>query len=89
MLQDVLENFNQRYQKQYLSFLELQPCSLNTLYVINKLFIKFLSIRYADQVFVGNEVLIETNDEVIPAKVIDVSSLLLQGNKNHLHLSIA
>ena len=57
--------------------------------MINELFIQFLSIRYADTVFVGNDVLIERNHEVIPAKVIDVSSLLLQGNKKHLHLSIA
>ena len=57
--------------------------------MINKLFheantfIQCLSIRYADQVFVGNEVLIERNDEAVPAKVIDVSSLLLQGNKKY------
>ena len=89
MLQDVLEISIKDTRKKYLSLLELQPCSLNTLYVINELFIKFLSNRYADQVFVGNDVLIERNDEVIPVKVIDVSSLLLQGNKNHLHLSIA
>ena len=35
----------------------------------------------ADQVLVGDEVLTETSDEFILAKVIDVSSLLLQGNK--------
>ena len=75
------------YWKQYLSVLEKQPFSFNALYAINKFlhevttFIQFLSIRYADQVFVGNEVLIERNDQVMPIKVIDVSSLLLQGNK--------
>ena len=73
------------YWKQYLLVLEKQPFSFNALYAINKLlhevntFIQFLSIRYAYQVFVGSEVLIERNDEVVPAKVIDVSSLLLQG----------
>ena len=62
--------------------------------MINKLFhevntfIQCLSIRYADQVFVGNEVLIERNDEVVPAKVIDVSSLLLQGNKKYQLLAL-
>ena len=77
-----------------------EPCSLNAPYVINKwfykvnTFIQFLSIRYADQVFVCNEVLIERNDEVVPAKVIDVSNLHLQGNKStnylfyYLYLSV-
>ena len=71
------------------SLLEKKPFSFNTLYEINKLLqevttlIQFLSIRYADQVFVGSEVLIERNDEFVPAKVIDVSSLLLQGKKKH------
>ena len=84
MLQDDLKNFQKFFWKQYLSLLEEQPHSLNKPYVINvNTFIQCLSIRYADQVFVGNEVLIERNDEVAPAKVIDVSSLLLQGNKKY------
>ena len=38
-----------------------------------------LSFRYADQVSVGDEVIILQNDKIIPAKVIHVSNLVLQG----------
>ena len=43
--------------------------------------IQFLPTRYADQVFVGDEVLVERNDKVMNAKVINVSSEILQGNE--------
>ena len=33
--------------------------------------------RYADQVSIGNEALVEGNDELTPAKVINVNSNLL------------
>ena len=38
-----------------------------------------LSYRYADQVSVGDEVLVLRNDELMPAKVMDVSSIIMQG----------
>ena len=37
-------------------------------------------IRYADQVCVGDEVLVQKNDNLFPAKVINVSSLVMQGD---------
>ena len=40
-------------------------------------------VRYADHVFVGDEVLTERNDKVMPAKVIGVSSSFLQGNEKY------
>ena len=39
-----------------------------------------LSYRYADQVSVGDEVMVLRNDKLMPAKVMDVSSLIVQGN---------
>ena len=38
-----------------------------------------LSFRYADQVSVGDGVIILQNDKMIPAKVMHVSNLVLQG----------
>ena len=35
--------------------------------------------RFADQVYVGDEVLVQKNDNLIAAKVISVSSLIMQG----------
>ena len=37
-------------------------------------------IRDADQVCVGDEMLVQKNDKLIPAKVINVSSLIMQGD---------
>ena len=36
--------------------------------------------RYADQVSVGDEVLVEGNEQLIPAEVINVLTLAIQGN---------
>ena len=36
--------------------------------------------RYADHVSIGDEVLVEENDKLIPRKVVNVSGLLMQGN---------
>ena len=38
-----------------------------------------ISFRYADEVSVGDAVLVHENDELIPAKVIRVASALMQG----------
>ena len=46
-----------------------------------------LSIRYADHVSVGNEVLVEENYELIPAEVINVSTLSMQGDCISIHYS--
>ena len=40
----------------------------------------FISFRYADQVSVGDEVLLQVNDELTPVKVTHVSNIILQGN---------
>ena len=39
-----------------------------------------LSIRYADQVSAGDEVMVLGNDKLMPSKVVDVSSHFMQGN---------
>ena len=36
--------------------------------------------RYADQVSLDDEVLVNKNDEFIPTRVINVSSLMMQGD---------
>ena len=36
--------------------------------------------RYADRVSVGDEILAQVNDEMVPTKVINVSNLILQGD---------
>ena len=36
--------------------------------------------RYAEQVLIGDEVLVKGNNELAPAKVINVSELKMQGN---------
>ena len=38
--------------------------------------------RFADQVYVGDEVLVKKNDNLIAAKVISVSSLIMQGYRS-------
>ena len=41
------------------------------------------NLRYADQISSGYEVLVQENDELTPAKVINVSMAIMQGNLNH------
>ena len=48
---------------------------------IKNILIQFL--RYAEQVFVGDEILAERNGKVMNTKVIDVSRKILQGNKKY------
>ena len=36
--------------------------------------------RYADQVSIGDEVLVRRNDELIPGNVTNISSFMMQGN---------
>ena len=35
--------------------------------------------RYADQVSIGDEVLVRRNDELIPGNVTNISSFMMQG----------
>ena len=42
--------------------------------------------RYVDQVSIGDEVMVLRNDKLIPAKVMNVSSLIMQGNYSLWHL---
>ena len=47
-----------------------------------------LSYRYADQVSVGDEVMVLRKDKLMPAKVMDVSSLIVQGNNSSSNLFV-
>ena len=47
-----------------------------------------LSYRYADHVSVGDEVMVLRNDKLMPAKVMDVSSLSAQGNYSSTNLFV-
>ena len=42
--------------------------------------IKIICLRYADEVSVDYEVLVQTNGRLIPAKVINISNFKMQGN---------
>ena len=39
-----------------------------------------LSYRYADQVSVGDEIMVVTNDKLMPTRVTNVSSLIMKGS---------
>ena len=41
-----------------------------------------VSFRFADDISVGDEVLVETNNKLTPVKVIDVSTLVMEGELN-------
>ena len=43
---------------------------------------EIISFRYADQVSVSDEVLVQ-GDELIPARVISVSTFIMKGNYNY------
>ena len=42
-----------------------------------------ICFRYADQVSVGDQILAEGNDEMIPRKVLNVSYFMEQGKSKH------
>ena len=48
-----------------------------------KICIKIYSSSYANDVSVGDEVLVESNNEAIHTQVVNVSSLFLQGNASY------
>ena len=41
---------------------------------------KITSFRYANQLSVDDEVLVHSNNNVVPAKVMNLSNLMMQGN---------
>ena len=41
-----------------------------------------MCLRYADQVTVGDKVLVQGTDQLIQAKVIEISSSVMQGDKH-------
>ena len=47
--------------------------------IIYKIYYFVISFRYTDQVSVGDEVLVDENNKLIPAKVIRVASTFMQG----------
>ena len=57
----------------------MQVESCGKWYILN-LWIDILSLRYADHVLVGDEVLVNDKDELTPTKVINVSDLTMQGD---------
>ena len=44
-------------------------------------FEKHISVRYADTIKIGNEVLVYDNEGLSPKKVTNVTNLILKGNK--------
>ena len=40
----------------------------------------FISLRYADQLSIGDEVLVQRNDKLMPVQVIKISNFTTQGN---------
>ena len=44
--------------------------------------LSIVSFRFADDISVGDEVLVETNNKLTPVKVIDVSTLVMESNHN-------
>ena len=45
-----------------------------------ELYIDILCFRYANNISLGDEVLVNKNDQLIPEKVENISILLMQGN---------
>ena len=43
-----------------------------------------LLFRYADNISVGDEVLVEGNDKLTPLRVINVSNIMMQGHYHNL-----
>ena len=39
--------------------------------------------RYANDVSVGDELLVQGNEKLIPTKVVDITDLIMQGNYSH------
>ena len=48
----------------------------------------FKHLRYAEQLSVGNEVLVHQNKELIPAKIINVSDFTMQGIPSFISLTL-
>ena len=55
-----------------------------TIYILN-LWAFILYLRYAGQVSVGDEVLVNKNGEMIPTEIVNISDFIMQGN-NHADL---
>ena len=43
-------------------------------------FVNIVCFRYANNISLGEEVLVDNNDQLIPAKVGNISILFMQGN---------
>ena len=39
-----------------------------------------IPLRYANQLSIGDEILVQENNELIPEQVINVSNIIMQGN---------
>ena len=42
-------------------------------------FIKLIPHRYANEVSIGDELLVKENSKLLPAKVVNVSSFMMEG----------
>ena len=75
----------------------IKQCFINASLFLNdifsdfnhKLIEKMYFLRFANQVAVDDEVLVNEFDEINPAKVINVSSSLMQGFYAFIHLALA
>ena len=52
---------------------------INILMIIFHSFQYYFVHRYADQILIGNDILVEKNNKLTPAKVISISSVKAQG----------
>ena len=57
------------------------------LFIQSQTFTKYiLSFRYADDISIGDDVLVQRNAALIPEKVIDISRFTMQGKFLHITL---
>ena len=55
----------------------LKLCYLNNSVCYQDMFL----FRFADQIAIGDEILVYRKDELVPTKVLKISSLLMKGTK--------
>ena len=65
-------------------YIFVQIVTSTIIIIINK---SVNSLRYADEVSIGNEVLVEAIGHLIPTKVIDISDFIMKGKHKPLILS--
>ena len=51
--------------------------------------LNYIISRYADQISIGNEVLVQANNQLTPVTVMNVSTLSMQGKQYNMNLTRA